>query len=339
MNQMRIVAAWIVASLVAATASAAPTLDGTKDTDYGAARAVQTVNTQFGDNLSELNAAYAQIDDGVLYLMLTGQVENNYNKLNVFIDSVVGGQNLLQADANSGGNNPVNSGWADKHAGMIFDTGFEADYLLILRNGVFVGPEFNIDYAILGGGTSASESAFDVFGGSFTGSNANALSGTGIGVAYDNSNTAGVSSGTGAANQVAAAAVTTGIELAIPLSALGNPDPQDILVSVMVNGISHDYLSNQFLGGLTPPRGNLVGDGNGTFTGNLSGIDLNNFSGDQFFRVVPEPRTLLLAGVAYVAAICLARRRRSIVAIRASLVHHCIPRGHPSTNPTEMRNP
>jgi hypothetical protein len=304
-----------MAVLVGSSAMATPVLNGVLDASYGTAQAVQTVETFFGDNLSELDAAYAVVDTGVLYLMLTGQVENNFNRLNIFIDSISGGQNQLLNDANNGGNNPQNDGWAMAHAGMTFDKGFDADYMIILRNGNFGGDRFDIDYAVIGGGLGAFQSATDIFGGSLTGVNGGALP-NGIGVGYDNSNTMGVTGGSGAANQAAALAVLTGIELAIPLSTIGNPNPQDILISAMINIGSHNYLSNQFLGGLAPPQGNLGGDGNGGFTGNLAAIDLNRFEGDQFFgvgsAVAPEPSTALLAslGLAWLAA-CRRKRDRA----------------------------
>ena len=293
----------VVAGAISVPALAAPILDGTKDGSYGSALAVQTTQTNFGDNLSELNAAYAQIDGGTLYLMITGQVENNFNKLNIFIDSQAGGQNLLQADAFNGGNNPENDGWANKHAGMRFDTGFQPDYMLILRNGNFGGDKFDIDYAVVGGGAGNFQNASDIFGGTLTGFNAGALP-NGIGVGYDNSNVAGIAGGTGAANAANALAVGTGIELAIPLAAIGSP-AGSIKVSAMINGSNHDYLSNQFLGGLQPPQDNLGGDGAGTFTGNLAGINLNNFAGNQYF-VVPEPATLSLL---VLGGLALVRRR------------------------------
>jgi hypothetical protein len=288
-------------------AGAEPVLDGSRDASYGLPRAVQTVQTQFGDNLSELNAAYAQVDSGVLYLLLTGQVENNFNKLNIFIDSVAGGENVLTADAGNGGNNPENDGWANKHAGMTFDAGFAADYMIIARNGF---DKFDIDYAVVGGGLGNFESTFDIFGGSLTGVNAAALPGVGIGVGYDNSNVAGVIGGTEAADQAAAAAVTTGLELAIPLAAIGNPSLTDIKVSAMVNNGSHDYLSNQFLGGLTPPQGNLGSDGTGAGLGNLAQIDLNTFAGNQFFVAIPEPGTLMLLALAGLGFLAGGLRKR-----------------------------
>jgi len=288
------------------TALSAPVLDGTRDVSYGSAVAVQTVETQFGDNDSELDAAYATVEGGILYLMLTGNLESNFNRLNIFIDSHAGGQNVIQNNANNGGTNPENDNWAGKHAGMTFDSGFEADYMLSLRNGNFGGNRFDVDYAVVGGGLGNFLAATDVFGGTTTGSNASALA-NGIGVAFNNSNAAGILGGTGAANQAAALAVATGIELAIPLSAIGNPNTV-FKISAMVNGSNHDYLSNQFLGGLPAGTGNLGGDGAGGFTGSLSGIDLNQFAGSQYFRVaVPEPAAMVILALGGL----LFRRRRS----------------------------
>ncbi|GAB4191988.1 MAG: hypothetical protein Kow00105_06050 [Phycisphaeraceae bacterium] len=296
-----------VAALTMAGHANAVVLDGSIAGDgYGSAVSVQTVETGFGDNFSELNAAYAQVSGGVLYLALTGNLEGNFNKLNVFIDSVAGGENVLTNDANNGGNNPENDGWAQRHAGMTFDTGFDADYLIILRNGNFGGDRFDIDYAVVGGGLGAFEAASDVFGGTLTGANANALPINGIGVAFDNSNVAGIGGTAGnAADPVAAQAVQTGIELAIPLAALGNPNPADIKVSAMINGSNHDFLSNQILGGLPVGTGNLGGDGGGNWTGNLAGINLNQFPGNQYFQI-PEPASLALVGL---GGLAMLRRR------------------------------
>ena len=284
---------------------AAPMLDGSIVGDnYGAPRAVQTVQTQFGDNFSELDAAYAQIADGHLYLTLTGNLEGNFNKLNIFIDSVAGGQNTIDA-----GNNPPNDGWAAKHGGMVFDADFAADYLITLRHGNAGSDKFDFDFAVVGGGATDFDSFLDIFGGTSQGmaqTGAGANLGFDFGIAFDNSNVAGVVGGDQEADMAAAAAVETGIELAIPLSAIGSP-MGIIKVSAMVNGSNHDFLSNQLLGGLIAPQGNLGGDGAGNFTGSLSGIDLTKFPENQYFTV-PEPNSLAL--IWSVGLLTLGRRRR-----------------------------
>lgn len=286
-------------SALAVTAFAAPTLDGVRDASYGAPLAVQSVETQFGDNFSELDAGYATVSGGNLYVLLTGNLEGNFNKLNIFIDSVAGGQNVLDVASN-----PTNDSWSDNYNGFRFDTGFRADYMFIGRNGNFGGDRFDADFATIGGGPAAFEDAFDIFGGTKEGANANALPGAGIGVAFNNSNVAGILGGTAAADQVAAAAVTTGIELVIPLSSIGSPGNGSVIkISAHVNGGSHDFLSNQFLGGLPAGFGNLGNNG----SGGLDHVDLSTIDGDQFFAVtVPEPTSLVLLALAGMA---IARRR------------------------------
>lgn len=294
------------------TAHAAPVLDGVRDALYGPALALQSVQTGFGDNQSELDGGYAFVEGGTLYLMLTGNLGSNFNNLNVFIDSVAGGENVLTTSALFGGHNPENNVWASKHAGFTFDAGFSADYLLTLRNGNDGGDRFAIDYAVVGGGLGNYLTQANAFGGALQGANALALA-NGIAVAFDNSNLAGVAGGIGAADAAAAAAVLTGIEIAIPLAALGNP-LGPIRVSAMLNGANHDYLSNQFLGGLPAGTGNLGGDGVGGFNGSVGGIDLNDWAGPQYFEVahrvaeVPEPGSMALLGLG-LAGVAVTRRR------------------------------
>lgn len=268
-------------------------IDGTKVGDaYGPARAVQTVQTQFGDNESEWNAAYGTISGGRLNLMLTGNLQNNFNKLEILIDSKAGGFNVFPAQ-------PGNDG-AFRMAGTTFDTGFDPDYHIIARRG---DSKFDVDFAELG--TANFNFYSDVFGGADFGSG---QTGTGVNaspidVAYDGSNTAGVIGGDQAADQGAALAVETGLELSIDLADLGSLGGP-IKVMVFQNNQDHNFASNQFLGGLPAPQGNLGGDGAGGFTGSMV-IDFNNFGGEQYF-IVPEPASLSLLAL---AALGLIRRR------------------------------
>jgi len=84
-----------------------PVVDGTLDGIYGAPSTVQNTQTNFGDNSldsideangSELNVGDAMIRDGVLYIMLAGNLESNFNKLEIFVDARLGGQNTLRND-------------------------------------------------------------------------------------------------------------------------------------------------------------------------------------------------------------------------------------------------
>ena len=298
-----------VASLVVGMLSfaSAQVLDGSIAGDPYTLLSTQTVQTQFVDNNDELNAAWGTVQGGKLYLTLTGNLQSIFNKLNIFIDSVAGGENTLTNSTGLGGNNPSNDGWAPKYAGFTFDRGFAADYMIIARNGFSGGAKFLLDFNSVGS-TSVVESSVDIFGGTLEGVNPS-VGASGIGVAFNNSNIAGIIGGTGAADPLAAVAVQTGLELAIPLSAIGSPGPGDvILIAAHINGPNHDYLSNQSLGGYLPPQGNLGGDGNGGFNGTVGQLNMNNFPGLQYFGIaVPEPTGLALVAL---GGLALLHRRR-----------------------------
>lgn len=330
---MRCLLAVCMVGLMALPAAATVLVDGIKDAVYGSALAVQTVQTQFGDEGvdgddvgGELDAAYARIENGALYLMLTGNAQNNFNKMEVFFDSKSGGENVLSGtpdyDFDTGG--PY---WTSTNlGGMKFDTGFEADYHLFARH----GGSFEVDFidrqggtvaqvpgasgsAVTGGGAGAQTAVGSISAGSLASNSVVSSLSQNLLFGFDNSNNAGVAGGTGAANAAAAAAVTTGFEFCISLADLGSPAFGDtIKIAAMYDGSNHDYLSNQTLGGLPAGTGNLGGDGAGNFTGTLSGIDFNNFSGNQYFTitVVPEPSSLMLAMLAVLGTGFVTRRRK-----------------------------
>jgi hypothetical protein len=245
-------------------------VDGARDESYGDPVAVQNIQTGFGDPGSELNAAYALVSEGRLHLMLTGNLEPNFNKLEIFIDSKSGGQNQIIASQN-----PNNDNWAAKFDGFTFDSGFSADYLVILRHG-FNGTQLDLDFTELGArGKGSLVGRFDPVGlgktGPFEASN-------GMVLGFDNTNSLGIGSNQGqSANRENAALVRTGSELAIPLNLIGSPKGE-IKICVMINGHGHDYLSNQFLGAMPEWTRNLGTNGQGDFIqdSSLKTIDLNN---------------------------------------------------------------
>jgi hypothetical protein len=197
-------------------------------------------------------------------------------------------------------------------AGMDFDVGFAPDYQIIARRGFDSGlglNKFDLDIAHLG--TAAFDSYFDIFGNAVEGSGATGTGGVNaspIEVGYDNSNVAGIGGTAGAAaDPVAAEAVKTGLELSISLADLGSPSGP-FKVMLLQNNQSHDFLSNQTLGGLPVGTGNLGSP--------ASGIDFSALAGDQFFVVphkpIPEPAAFALAVVASVAFVVYFGVRRRL---------------------------
>jgi hypothetical protein len=256
----------LTAAGLCAGAAAQIIVDGTAEGAYGPPKAVQNVQTGFGDsnlglvdyaNGSELDVAFACVRGTRFYLALTGNLESNFNKLEVFIDSIPGGQNTLRSDNSDvdfGGLNRMGTDPFDplNFPGLTFDAGFEADFWLGTTGG---GDPYTYyaNWAELltnGGGL-----------GRYLGYTSAASDGTlaggdnpdGIRATINNSNTGGVTGGSGADD---GSGVTTGAEWSIPLSAIGNPGGR-FKVFAFINGLGHDFLSNQSLPGMFAPRENL----------------------------------------------------------------------------------
>lgn len=280
------------------------TIDGTVDSAYSLI-ATQTCETGFGDNASEWNAAYANVDSGRMNIVLTGNIEANFNKLEIFIDSVAGGENILSATPDYDFS-PDGTFWISSNlGGLTFDSGFEADFHVFVRAGNGV---MDFDFVDRLGGTVTminSNTGQSAYGGAVgdmtTGSvdpGSPGINAAGeaimfsIPFAHDNSNMAGVGGDQSLpANQANAEAVTTGLEFSIDVRDMGIDPAVGGVVKLCIcqNGAQHDFLSNQVLGGLPGGTSNLGGDGAGNFIGNVSGVNFNDFAGDQFICVSIPP--------------------------------------------------
>ena len=146
----------MIAGLVlgmATTAMAQPVVDGSLDAaGYGAALSTQNTRTQFGDASnpdallagggSEIDQVFATISGGRLHVLVTGNLEDNFNKLTFFFDTNSStGVNTLDGD-----NLPLGldsfccgglgaTGALQRMDGLGFDAGFKADYSLIVTQG------------------------------------------------------------------------------------------------------------------------------------------------------------------------------------------------------------
>jgi len=269
------------------------TVDGTLDAAYGSALAVQTINTGFGDSTvgdgtsnggSELDAGYGLISGGNLNVFLAGNFQNNGNHVNVFISDGRAGQSTLAVPT---------TGTLQAMNGSVFSPGFQATYALDLND--YTSTLYAEEYSLTGTPSGGYVGAVGLTGGIGSG-----IPGpNGIAYGFNNLNAAGVNGVTGtAANQTAAAAVTTGLEISIPLADLGNPTgPVDVLADI--NGGGDTYLSNQLLPGLPVSSGNL-----GTSTFNFGSTP------GQFFVVpAPEPGTLALGALSGLALLAVRRRK------------------------------
>ncbi len=289
----------LAAAVTMAAASLAHAgLDGVLDAGTGPALATQLNGTGFGDNSqangitangSELDAAYGTIDvvNHKLYLMLTGNLETNFNKLNVFIQAKAGGPNTIAPGAST-------QGGFNNFIGCKFDTGFNPTAWISVTAGS-VGPtNVYVDYVDLVTNAGNYIGTTTVGGSDTLSGGAPSLPSFRVGI--NNGNIAGVT----ASSAAGALAVTTGVELTVDLNELGWNGIDAINIAAMINGSGNDFLSNQVLGSLPVGSGNLGGPGS---------VNFDSIGGNQFFTIaVPEP--VSAAPVALLATALLGRRRR-----------------------------
>jgi glycosidase len=243
---VRILFLLIIISGLAAAAFAQPaSINGGYDPAFGGALSVQTDATGFGLNYSELDGAYGFVTNGNLCLFISGNLQNNGNNINIFIGGT-NGQSTLSAV------NPGNLGLNNLSVmnGSEFSPGFSAIYAFNINNTnkTLTVSQYNL----------TNNTAVDTFG-SLTESGNIVVGGTvdnSVVVGFNNNNSKGQAANVGTGS--------TGLELVIPLSLIGNPGgPIKILTDI--NGYQEVYLSNQFLPGLASGTANL-----GTATFNFS---------------------------------------------------------------------
>lgn len=194
-----------------------PVIDGTLDAGIYtlATNGLQSNQTGFGDasdgavdftNGSELDGIYVAADATNLYLFFTGNLESNFNKLDVFIDSIPGGQNVLPQSGNSdidfgalqrmgelvggdGSNGPDGPG-------LTFDAGFGADFYFTLTNGNIAAGGDPADHEIFANAADLQTGTGAFLGSTEAGSDGTFIGGdggfAGIRATLNNANIAGV---------------------------------------------------------------------------------------------------------------------------------------------------
>lgn len=258
------------------------TTDGTLDAGYGEANAVQNTQTGFGNsdlgmpdfaNGSEIDSGYVVIENGFMYIMLTGNLESTFNKIDVFIDARDGGQHTLRNDNPDVDFDGLNRMGDDGSGnGLTFDEGFDADMWVSMTCG---GDTFATyaNYAEL----HTEGAGFGEFiGQGSSGAKGVIIGATGIELALDNSNVGGVGYGEGLG---CGEGVTTGVEIAIPLYLFdwdgGAGNISTAKVCAFINNGGHDYMSNQVIGG-------LGGSGN---LGDPRYVNFELIAGNQYYSL------------------------------------------------------
>lgn len=318
-------------------------MDGQVDAAYGMNPVwVQNIGTGFGDsnnpaadiaNGSELDAVWAYVDTAAnLNMIITGNMETNFNKLELFFDVKNGGQNELVGIANPDidfnalrrmGNNVdgsldmVTGGPTGMDAtGLMFDAGFQADYYITYTTGDAGNPQHYVSAAFL----TPNDGTGNFVGGGQIGSFP-VITGAGprgndILVSLDNSNVLGVGgrsavsgSGSLADGTPGPGSVTTGLEFKVNLEALGydtsvfagarGATPENILIGGFLLGQNWDFLSNQIIGGITSFEGDPGTPANDP--GNLGGPakqqNWDSWDGNQYVSLPVTSTTLNDPGI------------------------------------------
>jgi hypothetical protein len=214
---------------------------------YGAPLASQTNYTGFGDRVdpnqtwgSELNQLFIKCVNGVLYLAVTGNLEGRpfSNSIHFYIDTGRNPNNTFTLTTGC-----INCS-VQGMSGVVFD--HKPDYVLSVSH--FDDGQGNDNIYLDLHDVVNNQSTY--LGAVAVGAGEGAVD-QGVKAGFDNSNLAGVTSNPNNIGNPATA--TTGLEVAIPLSALGNPQGEIKILALLTGGADlgdpcrGTYLSNQSL--------------------------------------------------------------------------------------------
>jgi hypothetical protein len=96
-------------------------------------------------NGSEIDAVYGRIFNGKLYLLVTGNMQSNFNKMSLFFDVQAGGQNQMRGnnvDIDFNGLNRMGDDGTGN--GLKWDTAFSPDYWVACTNGNASGTNVDV---------------------------------------------------------------------------------------------------------------------------------------------------------------------------------------------------
>jgi hypothetical protein len=278
MKRLLYITSVLALTCCATPAKAAITLDGLNiPSEAWSLKSTQLQPTQFGDNGtagsqaspggSEIDQFFANysVADNKLQIGITGNLEQNYNRLYIFFDGQAGGDNVLAAGHVDGF--PVGIGNLANRitfpGGVTMDHGLEIAINTNHTNGGFTIPQnqYDVHYFNLINNTSSVVA---------TGAGvpalplANAGGPNGIKLGWDNSNVAGVTG----ADASGANSATTGFEFEIDGLTAFNGLQGVVNMVAFVAGDDGAYLSNQSLPSFTSATN--IGGGTYTYTGVIS---------------------------------------------------------------------
>ena len=229
--------------------------------------ATQTAPTSAGDNVGELDQLFVRPGQDGLRIGITGNLPTDGSAVVVFVDTALGGASTLNTTPQ--GSTPA---YIPGLNGTVFDSGFAPDTMIgINASG---GTQYFVDQLFL-----SPQGAVKFYrGNGVPNSGASTLTGgsniTGLAVAVNNGNTAGVT----ATSAAGAATATSGIEMLVPYGDIGLPSAASARAGMLVKiGVALVASDGTFTNQTLPPIA-------GTAALGLA-PNFNSIAGNQFAAV------------------------------------------------------